>query len=237
LLRGARILVDAGAGLIAVPCNTAHAFLAPVEAQVGVRVVHMIDQTVRVVVDTVPRPHRVGLLATTGTVRAGLYQDWFGRAGVEIVLPTAEEQRAGRGLPELGITFDNDLWYVVIGLTVYNGVVIGEILRSGMEGLPGGQAEAAAALGLTPLQTTRTILLPQAARIMLPALISQLVVVLKDTSLGFIVSYEETLEVAKQIMGSLGNPIPVYFVLGAGFIAVNSALSWLARYTQRRLAR
>jgi glutamate transport system permease protein len=62
-------------------------------------------------------------------------------------------------------------------------------------------------------------------------------VVLKDTSLGFIVSYEETLEVAKQIIGALGNPIPVYFVIGAGFIAVNYVLSWLARYVQHRLAR
>jgi glutamate transport system permease protein len=144
---------------------------------------------------------------------------------------------AGRGLPEFGISFDNDMWYVVIGLTIYNGVVIAEILRSGMEGLPAGQSEASAALGLMPLQTTRIILLPQAYRIMLPALISQLVVVLKDTSLGFIVSYEETLEVAKQIIGALGNPIPVYFVIGAGFIAVNYVLSWLARYVQHRLAR
>ncbi len=69
---------------------------------------------------------------------------------------------AGRGLPEFGISFDNDMWYVVIGLTIYNGVVIAEILRSGMEGLPGGQSEASAALGLMPLQTTRIILLPQA---------------------------------------------------------------------------
>ncbi len=63
-------------------------------------------------------------------------------------------------------------------------MVIAEILRSGMTGLPGGQAEAAAALGLSSCRTTRLILLPQAFRIMLPALISQMVVVLKDTSLA-----------------------------------------------------
>lgn len=144
---------------------------------------------------------------------------------------------AGRGLPELGLAFDDDLWYVVIGLGVYNGVVIGELLRAGMAGLPGGQAEAASALGLGRLQTTGLVLLPQAYRVMLPALISQLVVVLKDTSLGFIVSYEETLEVAKQIIGSLGNPIPVYFVIGAGFVLVNYALSRLAGYLERRVTR
>ncbi|MER7889724.1 amino acid ABC transporter permease [Micromonospora sp. NPDC094482] len=141
-----------------------------------------------------------------------------------------------RGFPEFGVTFET-LWYLVIGLTIYNSVVIAEILRSGMEGLPGGQGEAAAAIGLSPLQTTRMILLPQAFRIMLPALISQLVVVLKDTSLGFIISYEETLNIGKQIIGVLGNPIQVYVVIAVLFIAVNYSLSKLAQYVQRRLSR
>ncbi|MFI5834538.1 amino acid ABC transporter permease [Micromonospora sp. NPDC051300] len=141
-----------------------------------------------------------------------------------------------RGFPEFGISFDN-LWYLVIGLTVYNSVVIAEILRSGMEGLPGGQAEAAAAVGLSPFQSTRLILLPQAFRIMLPALISQLVVVLKDTSLGFIISYEETLNIGKQIIGVLGNPIQVYTVIAVLFIAINYTLSKLAQYAERRLSR
>ncbi|MFC0508646.1 amino acid ABC transporter permease [Micromonospora costi] len=141
-----------------------------------------------------------------------------------------------RGFPEFGVSFDT-LWYLVIGLTIYNSVVIGEILRSGMEGLPGGQAEAAAAIGLSPLQSTRMILLPQAFRIMLPALISQLVVVLKDTSLGFIISYEETLNIGKQVIGVLENPIQVYVVIAVLFIAVNYSLSKLAQYVQHRLSR
>lgn len=141
------------------------------------------------------------------------------------------------GLPELGVDFDNVLWYLVVGLTIYNMVVIGEILRSGMEGLPTGQAEAANALGLTSFQTTRMILLPQAFRIMLPALISQLVVVLKDTSLGFIIGYEEVLRVSNQAIQVLNNPIQMYAVIGAIYILVNYALSRLAVYTQHRLAR
>lgn len=140
-------------------------------------------------------------------------------------------------LPDLGLDLGDTLWYLVIGLTIYNSVVIGEILRSGMEGLPGGQAEAAHATGLTSFQTTRLILLPQAFRIMLPALISQLVVVLKDTSLGFIISYEEVLRVSSFIIQNLSNPIQVYTVVGAIYIVVNFALSKLAEYTQRRLAR
>ncbi|MER7332365.1 MULTISPECIES: amino acid ABC transporter permease [unclassified Micromonospora] len=141
-----------------------------------------------------------------------------------------------RGFPEFGVSFET-LWYLVIGLTIYNSVVIAEILRSGMEGLPGGQAEAAAAIGLSPLQTTRIILLPQAFRIMLPALISQLVVVLKDTSLGFIISYEETLNIGKQLIGVLDNPIQVYVVIAVMFIVVNYSLSKLAQYVQHRLSR
>jgi glutamate transport system permease protein len=142
-----------------------------------------------------------------------------------------------RALPEFGISFDDTLWYLVIGLTIYNMVVIAEILRSGMEGLPKGQREAAASIGLSPLQTTRLVLLPQAYRIMLPALISQIVVVLKDTSLGFIISYEELLNVARQATQILNNPIQLYFVVGVFYVLVNYALSKLATYVQRWLSR
>jgi glutamate transport system permease protein len=140
------------------------------------------------------------------------------------------------GLPQLGIDFDNKLWFLVIGLVLYNMVVIGEILRSGMEGLPVGQREAADAIGLSPLQTTMLILLPQAFRVMLPALISQLVVVLKDTSLGFIIGYEEILRISSQVIQLLNNPIQMYVVIGTIYILINYGLSKLAGYMQRRLA-
>jgi len=92
LLCGLRILAEAGADLIAMPCNTAHAFLTPATGRTGAPIVHMIDQAVRAVTALSPPVHRVGLLATTGTVRAGLYQDWLGRAGLQAVLPTDDEQ-------------------------------------------------------------------------------------------------------------------------------------------------
>jgi len=140
-------------------------------------------------------------------------------------------------LPALGLDLGRVLWYLVIGLTIYNSVVIAEILRSGMEGLPPGQRESAAAIGLSPFQTTALILLPQAFRIMLPALISQLVVVLKDTSLGFIIAYEEVLRISGQAIQILDNPVQIYAVVGAIYIALNYGLSTLAVYAQRRLAR
>lgn len=139
----------------------------------------------------------------------------------------------------LGVELESLMWTLAIGLTLYNGVVIGEILRSGMEGLPRGQREAAHAIGLSSLQTTTAILLPQAYRIMLPALISQLVVVLKDTALGFIITYGEVMRTANLLAENraLRNPLQMYIVVGVAFIVVNYLLSKLAVYTQRRIAR
>jgi glutamate transport system permease protein len=138
-----------------------------------------------------------------------------------------------------GLPLPSAMWALVIGLTLYNGVVIGEILRSGMEGLPHGQTEAAQAIGLTRWQTTTRILLPQAYRIMLPALISQLVVVLKDTALGFIITYGELMRTANLLAENrlLRNPLQLYVVAGIIFILVNYALSKLAVYVERRVAR
>jgi glutamate transport system permease protein len=142
-----------------------------------------------------------------------------------------------RGLPELGVPVGNILWFLVIGLTLYNMVVIAEIVRSGMEGLPAGQREAGLSIGLSPTQTTVFVLLPQAVRIMLPAIISQLVVVLKDTSLGFIITYPELLHLAKLAVGNLRNPLQMYIVIGLIFLTINYTLSRLADWTERRLAR
>jgi glutamate transport system permease protein len=166
--------------------------------------------------------------------------DWLSRIFVEVFrgLPVVITiVFIWLGLPTLGVELGDLLWYLVIGLVLYNTVVIAEILRSGMEGLPAGQREAAEAIGLSTLDTTLQILLPQAFRIMLPALISQLVVVLKDTSLGFIIGYEEILRVTTQIVQFLNNQIQMYVVVGILYIMINYGLSKLAAYAQRRLAR
>lgn len=143
---------------------------------------------------------------------------------------------ASRVLPAYDIDLDT-LWYLVIGLTAYNCVVIAEIIRAGVNALPSGQQEAALAVGLTRLQALRLVQLPQAVRVMLPALISQLVVVLKDTSLGAIILYPETLRTAQILIQNLKNPIQMYLVIALLFIAVNYAISRLATYVERRLSR
>jgi glutamate transport system permease protein len=150
---------------------------------------------------------------------------------------------ASRVLPDVGVDLsglpgEDGLWYLVIGLTAYNMVIIAEILRAGVASLPRGQREAAASIGLTHWQTMRLVLLPQAFRVMLPALISQLVVVLKDTSLAAILGiYPELLDRANTIAQNLDNRIPMLFLVGVVFIAINYLLSRVAVRVERRLSR
>lgn len=133
---------------------------------------------------------------------------------------------------------EDGLWYLVIGLTLYNSVVIAEILRAGVLSLPSGQREAALAVGLTERATMRLVLLPQAFRVMLPALISQLVVVLKDTSLAALVGlYTELLRTGQRLYQTLDNPLQVLFVIGLIYILANYVLSRLATFLERRLSR
>lgn len=141
---------------------------------------------------------------------------------------------ASRMLPEFGVSLPL-LWYLVIGLTAYNSVIIAEIMRAGIASLPRGQSEAAAAVGLTRGQALRAILLPQAVRVMLPALISQLVVIFKDTSLGFVIQYGEAVRFAAIAIQELRNPLQLYLIIGAIFILINYGVSRLAIWTERRL--
>jgi glutamate transport system permease protein len=129
------------------------------------------------------------------------------------------------------------LWALVIGLTLYNGSVIAEIIRAGVLSVPKGQSEAAYAMGLSRGQTLRLVLLPQAVRVMLPALVSQLVVLLKDTSLGFVIGYAEMLRIGGRLVQTLDNPIQLYLFIALVYIVINSLLSALAGYLERRQRR
>lgn len=150
---------------------------------------------------------------------------------------------ASRVLPELGVDLSGlpgepGLWYLVIGLTLYNSVIIAEIIRAGVAALPGGQREAALAIGLTPWATMRLVLLPQAIRVMLPALISQLVVILKDTSLAAVLAlYTELLRQGNLIALNLHNPIQILSVVAVIFILINYSLSRLAIWVDQRSVR
>lgn len=126
---------------------------------------------------------------------------------------------------------------VVTALTLYNGAVIAELVRSGVHGLPKGQAEAGLSVGLSPGQVLRSIQLPQALTAMLPALVGQLVVVLKDSALGYGITYLELLTWSKTLGSAYANTVPAYIVAGILFVIINYTLTKLAVYLEGRLKR
>lgn len=125
----------------------------------------------------------------------------------------------------------------ITGLTLYNSCVLAELIRSGVHGLPKGQAEAGLSIGLTPGQVLRSIQLPQALTAMLPALVGQLVVVLKDTALGYQITYAELLRQGERIGSAYANIVPALVVIALIFIAINYTLTSFATWLERRLNR
>lgn len=125
---------------------------------------------------------------------------------------------------------------VVVALTLYNGSVVAELVRSGVQSLPKGQREAGLATGLTNGQTLRSILLPQGLVAMFPALVSQLIVVVKDSALGYLIGYGELLRQAEYISTNYSNYIPAVIVIALIFISVNSLLSKVADRLSNRLS-
>ncbi|MFE9739053.1 amino acid ABC transporter permease [Streptomyces sp. NPDC006477] len=126
---------------------------------------------------------------------------------------------------------------LVAGLTLYNGSVLAEVFRAGVHSVARGQGEAAYALGMRKTQVMTSVLAPQAVRAMLPAIISQLVVALKDTSLGFLITYEEFLHAGKLIASNLDYDlpfIPVVLVISPIYIGMCMLLSWFATWVARR---
>jgi glutamate transport system permease protein len=166
----------------------------------------------------------LGRLAQTSVVRA-LFTTW-----VEFF----------RGLPVLLLIFFPFLllprygldwpafWYVVLGLTLYNGAVLGEIFRAGILSLERGQMESALGVGLTYWQAMRLVVIPQAIRRMVPALVSQLVTLLKDTSLAYIIAFEELLRRANILGTARKNILQTLFVAGLMYLVVNLVLSRIA---------
>ncbi|MER7071042.1 amino acid ABC transporter permease [Terrabacter sp. NPDC000476] len=131
----------------------------------------------------------------------------------------------------------NSFMAVVIALTLYNGSVIAELVRSGVYGLPKGQAEAGLSIGLTATQTLRSIQLPQALTAMLPALVSQIVVILKDSALGAAITYPELLQSMRDMGTAYATVIPAYVLAAVVFIALNFGLTVLAGRVEKRLSR
>lgn len=161
-------------------------------------------------------------------------------------IPTAIVIEFFRGMPVLLMMLfillvagTGQYWAAVTALAVYNGALIGEALRAGLASLPRGQREAALSLGMRPLQSKMLVEYPQAFRQMLPIIVAQLVVLLKDTSLAFIVGYPELLRVTLNNLSSFyGNRylFTLFIITFVLYLAMNLSLSWFARWLSRRSA-
>ncbi|MER5929261.1 amino acid ABC transporter permease [Streptomyces sp. NPDC002054] len=128
------------------------------------------------------------------------------------------------------------LYACVTGLVLYNASVIAEIVRAGIHSLPKGQGEAAKALGMRKGQIMGYVLIPQAVTAMLPALVSQLVVILKDTALaGAVLGLGELLSMNRQISANYSNTIPTLVVIGLLYVVLNFALTGFASWLEKRL--
>jgi glutamate transport system permease protein len=123
---------------------------------------------------------------------------------------------------------------VVFGLTMYNGSVLAEVVRAGINAVPVGQSEAGYAVGLRRGQLMRLVLIPQAITAMMPAIVSQLVVLLKDTALGTIIAYDNLTSKVSILQNLYTNAIPAAIVIACIYIPINLALSWAATWLERR---
>lgn len=136
------------------------------------------------------------------------------------------------GLPQIGLNLPT-LWKLVLPLTVSNSAVVSEIIRAGIVSLPGGQREAGLSLGLRGTQVSRLVVLPQAFRNVTPALVTQFVSLLKDTSLGFVVAFTELLYRGKVLASYLDLLIPTYVAVTIIYLIVNGSLSAFASRLRR----
>ncbi|MFD5538108.1 amino acid ABC transporter permease [Streptomyces sp. NPDC127079] len=133
---------------------------------------------------------------------------------------------------------ERPLYAVVTGLVLYNASVLAEVVRAGVLALPKGQTEAAYAIGLRKGQTMTGILLPQAVTVMLPAIVSQLVVIVKDTALGGVMlQFTELLTARGTLAANYANVIPSFVVVAVIFILLNLALTTFASWLEARLRR
>ena len=137
-------------------------------------------------------------------------------------------------LPRFGINLPI-LAKLVVPIVLVNTAVIAEIVRAGVKAVDHGQAEAAAALGLRDGATIRLVVLPQAVRLVVPALVTQLVALLKDSTLGYVVSYPELMKQGNNLTVYTHLLVQTYLIVAVIYVVANLLLSRLATYLEGRL--
>ncbi|MER5468502.1 amino acid ABC transporter permease [Streptomyces sp. NPDC002935] len=168
-------------------------------------------------------------------VPAGAVVEFFRSIPVLLLMLFANELYAKSGNIA---SEDRPFYAVVTGLVLYNSSVLAEVVRAGILALPKGQTEAAYAIGLRKGQTMTSILLPQSVTVMLPAIVGQLVVIVKDTALGGVmIGYSELLTARSTLAANYANVIPSFIVVAVIFIVVNFAITSFASWLEGRLRR
>ena len=127
-------------------------------------------------------------------------------------------------LPQAGIKLST-YWMLTLPIGLSTAAVVAEVYRAGVLAVPRGQTDAARSLGLTEAQGFFTIVFPQALRYIVPALVAQLVIVVKDTTFGYVVTYGELMQNAKVLIANYHALVPVYLVVALLYCLVNYAIS------------
>jgi His/Glu/Gln/Arg/opine family amino acid ABC transporter permease subunit len=141
----------------------------------------------------------------------------------------------GIGIGDFRLTWADPVLAAIMGLTIYTSAVNAEIVRAGILSIERGQVEAARSLGLSYVQTMRFVVLPQALRRMVPPQVSQLITLVKDTSLAYVIGTHELLNKAKILYsGFETGPLQALFVAGAIYFLINFGLSRLSRRLEVR---
>ncbi|WP_373763966.1 amino acid ABC transporter permease [Delftia acidovorans] len=135
-------------------------------------------------------------------------------------------------LPAAGIKLGT-YWMLTLPIGLSTAAVVAEVYRAGVLAVPRGQTDAARSLGLTEVQVFRFAVFPQALRYIVPALVAQLVIVVKDTTFGYIVTYGELMQNAKVLIANYHALVPVYLVVAVLYCLVNYAISRASRRLNR----
>lgn len=137
------------------------------------------------------------------------------------------------GLPQLGIRL-SPLTAGVLALGINSGAYVAEIIRSGLSAIPRGQTESSLALGFSPAQTMRTIILPQVFRIIVPSMTNEAISILKNTSLLSTITVVELTLYAQTLISATFRPFDFYIAVAVIYLALTSVLTRLAAWLENR---
>lgn len=131
-------------------------------------------------------------------------------------------------LPSAGIKLST-YWMLTLPISLSTAAVVAEVYRAGVLAVPRGQTDAARSLGMTEAQVFFCVVFPQALRYIVPALVAQLVIVVKDTTFGYVVTYGELMQNAKVLIANYHSLVPVYLVVAVLYCLVNYAISMASK--------